>query len=106
MGTKRGSYRSYNQNRREGQLPISDKGASYVSKVKTGIDMSSRVTAEPLKHYIGERVIINRLIESNEKEKTLGGVVIGLYPHFLLIDCGNYKTTVSYTDLVLGGRTV
>ena len=106
MGTKRGSYRNYNQNRREGQTPSINKGSTYESRVKAGIDMSSRVAAEPLKHYIGERIIINRLIESNEKEKTLGGVVIGLYPHFLLIDCGNYKTTVSHTDLVLGGRTV
>lgn len=106
MGTKRGSYRSYNQDRREGQLPVSDKGSLYESKVKTGIDMSSRVAAEPLKHYIGEKKTINRFIESNEKERTVGGVVIGLYPHFLLLDCGNYKTTVSYTDLVLGGRTI
>ena len=106
MGTKRGSYRNYNQNRREGQMPSIDKGSTYKSRVKAGVDMSSRVAAEPLKHYIGKRIIINRFIESNEKERTIGGVVIGLYPHFLLLDCGNYKTTVSYTDLVLGGRMV
>ena len=109
---KRGKYRQYNNlmNKRK------DKREKWVEKPQqtfqntdyrkkvVGRDMYSRVAAEHSKHYIGERVILNRFIEKNEKERTVGGVVVGLYPHFLLIDCGNYKTSVTYKDLVLGGR--
>lgn len=69
-----------------------------------GRTMYDRVAAERYRHYIGEKVILNRLIQSNEREKTVGGVVVGLYPYFLLVDCCNYKTSVTYADLVLGGK--
>ena len=71
-----------------------------------GLAFAERVRDEKNKHYIGEKVIINRRVDTRtgESHRTMGGCVIGIYPFFLLLDCGNYKTTVSYTDLVLGGK--
>ena len=66
--------------------------------------MRDRVTAEPCKHFIGEKIVLDRQIEKDYKERTNEGRVIGIYPHFLLLSCGNYKATISYKDLVLGGK--
>lgn len=107
---KRGKYRSYNETPKKRKVKESQKYIHRVSepadtrgmKIDMGKQMYRRVLDERFKHYIGEQVIINRMIESNEKERTVGGVVVGLYPHFILLDCGFYKTTVSYKDLVLG----
>lgn len=76
------------------------------SLLSNGIYMTSLIRTEQFKHYIGEKIIINRRIEMPDGNisRTLGGVVVGLYPHFLLLDCGNYKTSISYKDLVLGGK--
>lgn len=100
---ERGKYRQYNtytgkQNR------IAHNPETRDSKIGNGKIMYRRVHDEKFKHYIGEKIILNRIIEPNEKERTVGGVVIGLYPHFILLNCGFYKTTVTYKDLVLGVR--
>lgn len=73
--------------------------------ISNGIYITGLIRTESLKHYIGEKIVINRRIElpDGNVSKTLGGVVVGLYPHFLLLDCGNYKTSITYKDLVLGG---
>ncbi len=99
---KRGKYRQYNEPKKHivrTGIMRSDE------KIGQGQMMYRRIHDEKLKHYIKEKIILNRVIEYPEKERTVGGVVIGLYPHFLLVDCGNYNTTISYKDLVLGGRT-
>ena len=105
----RGKYRRYNEKTSYVKERIHDKMAmsesTFSIKLAEAMDMRSRVNFERFKHFVGETIIINRIIESNEKERTVGGVVVGLYPHFLLIDCGNYKTSISYKDLCLGGRT-
>ena len=78
-----------------------------LQNILEGIDMSNAVAFEKHKHFVGEKIVLNRKIDlpdKRENARTAGGVVIGLYPHFLLVDCGNYKTTVSYKDLVLGGK--
>jgi hypothetical protein len=77
---------------------------TYETNRLAGKMMRRRVIDEKSKHFIGEKITLNRIIESNEKERTVGGRVIGIYPHFLLLSCGNYRTTVSYTDLVLGAK--
>jgi len=77
---------------------------AYENNMIAGEMMKRRVIEEKGKHFIGEKITLNRIIESNEKERTVGGRVIGIYPHFLLLSCGNYRTTVSYTDLVLGAK--
>lgn len=109
---KRGKYRRYNglmEKRAKKKKLIEEKDVStkfsneHARKI-AGRTMYDRVAAERYRHYIGEKVILNRLIQSNEHEKTVGGVVVGLYPYFLLVDCGNYKTSVTYADLVLGGK--
>ena len=69
-----------------------------------GLQMKKAITSERCSHYIGEKIVIKRKIDNKEKEKTVDGCVIGIYPHFLLLDCGNYNTTISYKDLVLGGK--
>lgn len=71
-----------------------------------GLSFADRVRDEKLKHYIGEKIILNRKTDfrTGESHRTMGGCVIGIYPFFLLLDCGFYKTTVSYKDLVLGGK--
>ncbi len=106
---KRGKYRSYNEGFEKkkvnkGDTDVSTKFTNEYSRKIAGRTMYDRVAAERYRHYIGEPVILNRLIQSNERERTIGGVVVGLYPHFVLVDCGNYKTSVTYTDLVLGGK--
>lgn len=60
------------------------------------------IRMERAKHFIGERMIINRPIPGTEKGRTVGGVVVGLYPHFILLNCGFYKTSITYKDLLLG----
>lgn len=109
---KRGKYRRYNGLWEKGskkiklieEKDVSTKFSTEHARKIAGKGMYDRVAAERYRHYIGEKVILNRFIEKNEREKTVGGVVVGLYPHFVLVDCGNYKTSVTYTDLVLGGK--
>ena len=109
---KRGKYRRYNGlwDKKQKKIKlIEEKDVStrdtteYRRKI-VGKRMYDRVAAERYRHRVGEKIILNRLIQSNEKERTVGGVIIGLYPHFILLDCGNYKATVSYVDLILGGK--
>ena len=80
------------------------KSEHVMGVLSAGILMYRMVHDEKFKHYIGENVIINRVIKYPEAERTVGGCVIGIYPHFLLLDCGSYKTTISYKDLILGGK--
>ena len=107
---KRGKYRAYNKGFEgfkkvnKGDADVSTKFTNEHERKIAGSAMYYRVAAERYRHYIGEKRTINRLIQSNERERTIGGVVIGIYPHFLLLDCGNYNTTITYTDLVLGGK--
>lgn len=104
---KRGKYMTYNEpkpKKRE-KRSVAEYDTTSIRKREEGHQMYGRVAAERYRHYIGETIILNRLIQSNEKERTIGGVVVGLYPHFVLVDCGNYCTSVTYKDLVLGGRT-
>lgn len=102
---ERGKYRQYNDKEKVPCFQrFKPKDVSFMHKVHNGKDMYSRVAAERWKHYIGEKIILNRPIQSNENLRTVGGVVVGLYPRFLLIDCGFYKTTVQYTDLVMGAK--
>lgn len=103
---KRGKYRQYNNEpKKREKRSVAEYDTTGIRKRVDGRQMYGRVAAERYRHYIGETIILNRLIQSNEKERTVGGVVVGLYPHFLLVDCGNYRTSVTYKDLVLGGRT-
>ena len=98
---KRGKYRQYNEPKRNAVrsgLMRSDE------KIGQGQIMYRRVHDEKFKHYIGEKRTLNRVSEYPEKDKTIEGVVIGLYPYFILLDCGEYNTTISYKDLILGGR--
>ena len=103
----RGKYRQYNEPsliKKRARSEQRTNNPTEVRKRTDGENMYDRVAAERYRHYIGENVIINRLIWSNENARTVGGVIVGLYPHFALIDCGNYKTSVTYKDLVLGGK--
>ena len=103
---KRGKYRQYNNEpKKREKRSVVEYDTTAIRKREVGHQMYDRVAAERYRHYIGETIILNRLIQSNEKERTVGGVVVGLYPHFVLVDCGNYRTSVTYKDLVLGGRT-
>ena len=103
-----GKYMQYLQEKKQKTEGI--KNPDYVvdsrvhDTVKLGKDFAKRISAEKNKHYIGERIVLNREIDPRFKERTMGGCVIGIYEHFLLIDCGNYKSTISYKDLVLGGK--
>ena len=107
---KRGSYRGYNKQRYEKTYASTKSGYRTPNEVTAGAKIASGKAMfkaerfEKFKHFIGEQIIIHRQIQSNEKERTVGGCVVGIYPHFLLLDCGNYKTTISYKDLLLGGR--
>ena len=102
MGELRGKYRQYNI--RAGASKQSEKGSTYEHNLSEGLYMADRVAAERCRHYIGEELILNRKFDKGLKGLTIGGVVIGLYPHFILLDCGNYKASITYTDLVLGGK--
>lgn len=102
MGSKRGKYMSYNtvsHNARESHQ-------STLHNLKMiGKNTYDRVAAERCRHYIGEKMIINKKVDKETSAgETVEGRVIGIYPHFLLLHCGNYKTTVSYIDILLGGR--
>lgn len=91
--------------RRKGIYNVIDHGQAYETNLMAGRVMTRKIRNEKAKHFIGERIILNRQIDRKEKGRTIGGVVIGIYPHFLLLDCGFYKTTISYKDLVLGAKT-
>lgn len=102
MGSKRGKYMSYNtvsHNARESHQ-------STLHNLKMiGKNTYDRVAAERCRHYIGEKMVINKKVDKETSAgETVEGRVIGIYPHFLLLHCGNYKTTVSYIDILLGGR--
>lgn len=104
----RGKYRQYNEPSTIKKRTRSEEQAKNPTEVRKRIDgqqMYDRVAAERYRHYVGETIVLNRFIEKNEREKTVGGVVVGLYPHFVLVDCGNYKASVTYADLVLGGKS-
>jgi hypothetical protein len=111
MGKKRGRYRKYTKDqRRRAQRKQYAKNykatewqmkavreETFGAKIAAGRRMFVRaVYLEKLNHFIGKHIVI--------KERDVDGLVVGIYPHFLLVDCGDYKTTISYTDLVLGGR--
>lgn len=105
MGAKRGSYRGYNKERYANNYKsigdhkrIAMQEDTYLSKKFAGKDMYTKVKRGIAEHFIGEVVKVHRQIQSNEKEKSVDGLVVGIYPHFLLLDCGNYKTTITYAD--------
>lgn len=108
MGELRGKYRQYDAvkkyNKRAGASKQSEKGSTYEQLLAAGINMADRVAAERCRHYIGKELILNRKFDKDLRGLTVGGVIVGLYPHFILLDCGNYKATITYTDLVLGGK--
>lgn len=106
MGEKRGSYRGYNKERYANNykstgdhIRVAMQEETFVSRKFEGKDMYMKVKCGWAEHFIGEVVKVHRQTWSNEKEKTVDGLVVGIYPHFLLLDCGNYKTTITYTDL-------
>lgn len=116
MGEKRGRYRKYTKDQRrraqrkqyaknykatEWQMKVV-REETFGAKVAAGRRMFVRaVYLEKLGHFIGEHMVVKRQAISNEKERDVDGLVVGIYPHFLLIDCGDYKTTISYTDLAI-----
>lgn len=100
MGEKRGKYMQYNNDTTK-----KSKVAHIQHLRNTGRGMYDRVAAERCKHFIGEKMVLNRRAEKDfGMGPTVEGRVIGIYPHFLLLHCGNYKSTVSYMDLILGGK--
>ena len=62
-------------------------------KIIDGMNFANAVKREKAKHFIGEKVAV----------RGIKGEVIGIYPHFLELKTENYKMSVSYKDLLLGG---
>lgn len=108
MGAKkRGKYKGYNKkyydnNFKTTQYHRADNAEqTFLSKLYLGSLMYQNVLEESKNHFIGERIAFKKG-EYPERTEDVGGLVVGIYPHFLLLDCGNYKTTVPYEDLIIG----
>ena len=103
MGEKRGKYMQYNNDK----VNVKKSKIAHLQNLRnTGKGMHDRVAAERCKHFIGEKMVLNRRIDKDlgGAGPTIEGRVIGIYPHFLLLHCGNYKATATYIDLILGGK--
>ena len=114
MGAKRGKYRQYDKNKYNKNYKSTGNGwelkamneSTYETKISEAIRMAAKVHMERFKHYIDDEVPEVISLERfarypQEKDTDVDGLVVGIYPHFLLVDCGNYKTTISYKDLVM-----
>ncbi len=83
------------------------KDVTFTSRLVDAIAMKQAVDSEKAKHFIGEHIKFTRKKYEETKgakiDISVDGYVEGIYPHFLLLKCKNYKTTVSYKDLILLG---
>lgn len=114
MGEKRGSYRKYNKKSYAKNYKSTGLGwelkavteETFGKRIADGLRMASKVHSERFRHYVDtecpEVISLDRFTRyPQEKGTNVDGLVVGIYPHFLLVDCGNYKTTISYKDLVM-----
>ena len=112
MGVKRGHYRKYLGGKKRKQDHIKSVGEGKLSaagnsetdevKIAAGRRMYIMVVyLEKLNHFIGETITIEKESFFKDRSEYIEGKVIGIYPHFLLVDCGEFNTTVSYKDILL-----
>ena len=66
-----------------------------------GLNFADRVHEERLKHYIGEPVSFKRQRYGSDNGELISGTIVGIYPFCLLVDLGNYKESITYTDYIL-----
>jgi hypothetical protein len=90
---------------RNNNMVHTKEAATAEQKITQGIIFAKRVAREKCKHHIGEKIVLNRRIPGSDAV-IVGGVITGLYPHFVLVDCGFYNATISYKDMVLGAKVI
>lgn len=66
-----------------------------------GLNFADMIHEEKNKHFIGESISFKRQRYGSDNGEFIKGTIAGIYPFHLLVDLGNYKESVTYTDYIL-----